>query len=217
MRFALAQNVLNMKTTLVVSVRIFLAVWLGLLSAQLKAQPPVAKPKQTAPTLPPLPKGVTELKFNEFFVTPVGPRGLELTGKLRQLDGQRVRILGYMVRQEEAPAGSFLLAPIPAQIHEHDNGLADDLPPSTLHVFSLSHREQAVPYTPQLLLLTGTLSVGNRTELDGRISTARLTLDPVANRVPRPKAPIMTKGAERLVSRHPQQDILMSVTSKHSH
>src|SRR5689334_5693118 len=40
--------------------------------------------------LPPLPAGVTELKFGEFFVRPVGPRGLELTDKLLGLDGQRV-------------------------------------------------------------------------------------------------------------------------------
>ena len=152
--------------------------------------------------IPPVPKGVTELKFNEFFVTPVGPRGLELTDKLRQLDGQRVRILGYMVRQEEAPTGSFLLAPLPAQVHEHENGLADDLPASTLHVFSPSHREEAVPYTPQLLLLTGTLSVGNRTGADGRISTVRLTLDPTARGATLGKSAPTAKGAERLVPSH---------------
>ena len=174
--------------------------------------------RAAATSIPPLPNGVTELKFSEFFVMPIGSRGLELTDKLRRLDGQRVRILGYMVRQEESPAGSFLLSPFPVQVHDHDNGLADDLPPSTLHVTSPSHREQAIPYTPQLMLLTGTLNVGNRTELDGRISPARLTLDPVSNRA-RPKAGPIAKGAERLVSRQPQptKDILMSVTSKHSH
>jgi hypothetical protein len=35
--------------------------------------------------------------------------------------------------------------------------------------------------TPGLLLLTGTLSIGNRTEADGRISTVRLQLDPPTN------------------------------------
>ena len=36
---------------------------------------------------------------------------------------------------------------------------------------------EPVPHTPGLLLLTGTLSVGNKPEPDGRISTVRLTLD----------------------------------------
>lgn len=208
-RFTRAQNIMKMKTTVVLLVHGFLSVWVQILSAQVGTPPPSARLKQTAPALPPLPAGVTELKFNEFFVTPVGPRGLELTDKLHQLDGQRVRILGCMVRQEEAPGGSFLLAPIPAQVHEHENGLADDLPPSTLHVFSPSHREQAVPYTPQLLLLTGTLSVGNRTEADGRISTVRLTLDPAAKAATRPKAGSAGKGAERLFSRQKSTAIRM--------
>ncbi len=79
---------------------------------------------QSAPALPPLPAGVTELKFNKFFVQPVGDRGLELTDKLLKLDGQRVRILGYMVRQEEATPGKFLFAPLPVEVHEHDSQFA---------------------------------------------------------------------------------------------
>ena len=128
--------------------------------------------------LPPLPKGVSELKFSDFFVSPVGKRGLEVTDKLRQLDGQRVRMLGYMVHQEEPPPGRLLLAPMPAQIHEHDNGLADDLPASMVYVSVPTVRNEAVPYAPGLMLLTGVLSVGNRAEPDGRISAVRLALDP---------------------------------------
>ena len=192
---------MNMKTNLVAPLLLSLAIWSVPLSAQVKASPPGTGLKPAAPALPRLPAGVAELKFGDFFVTPVGPRGLELTDKLRQLDGQRVRILGYMVRQEESAPGSFLLAPIPAQVHEHDNGLADDLPASTLHVLSPSHGGQVVPHTPQLLLLTGTLQIGNRPEPGGRISTVRLTID----RIARAAAPRQTvpagKGAERLISR----------------
>ncbi len=128
--------------------------------------------------MPPLPVGVTELKFSDFFVRPVGKRGLELTDKLQQLDGKRVRILGYMVDQVEPPPGRLLLTPMPKQIHEHDNGLADDLPASTVYVSVPTVREKPVPHAPGLMLLTGTLSVGNRTEADGRISVVRLALDP---------------------------------------
>ncbi len=153
---------------------------------------------QSAPALPPLPAGVTELKFNKFFVQPVGDRGLELTDKLLKLDGQRVRILGYMVRQEEATPGKFLFAPLPVEVHEHDSQFADDLPPSTVHVFMPVCRDQPVPYTRQILLLTGTLNVGNREEADGRISLVRLTLDPPPRGTTR-KFSFSEKGATRLV------------------
>jgi len=129
-----------------------------------------------AEQLPSLPKGVTELKFSEFFVSPIGPRGLELTDKLKALDGTRVRILGYMVAQDDAPPGSFLLTPVPVHLHDHDSALADDLPATTVHVSVPG--APAIGHTRQLLLLTGALSVGNRPEPDGRVSLVRLTLDP---------------------------------------
>jgi len=59
-------------------------------------------------TLPLLPPGVSELKFNEFFRQPIGPRGLEYTEKLRSLDGRWIRILGYMARQSAPLDRCFL-------------------------------------------------------------------------------------------------------------
>lgn len=131
---------------------------------------------RAAQELPPLPRGVTELKFSDFFVNPVGPRGLELTDKLKTLDGKRVRILGYMAAQDERLPGSFLLTPVPVHLHDHDSALADDLPATAVHVFVPG--KPSIGHTRQLLLLTGTLSVGNRLEPDGRVSIVRLTLDP---------------------------------------
>src|SRR5688572_21080405 len=132
--------------------------------------------------LPPLPAGVTELKFSDFFVRPTGPRGLELTDKLRKLDGKQVRILGYMVQQEHPPTGQFILSPLPAQIHHHDNHLADDLPPSLVYVSVPTSRDKPIPFAPGLMLLTGTLSVGQKNEADERISVVRLDLDPPAKK-----------------------------------
>jgi hypothetical protein len=128
--------------------------------------------------LPPPPPGVTDLRFNEFFILPIGPLGLEPTEKLRSLDGKRVRMLGYMARQEKPPVGTFLFAAIPAQIHEHDNGLADDLPPATVRVAVPTCPGMPVPFAPGLLALTGTLRLGNHAEADGRVTFARLELDP---------------------------------------
>ncbi|MBL9171576.1 MAG: hypothetical protein JNN07_27845 [Verrucomicrobiales bacterium] len=131
--------------------------------------------------LPALDPGVAEIKFGEFFQKPIGPRGLQLTEKLKALDGRRVRLLGYMVQEERAIAGRLLLAPFPVQLHSHDNALADDLPPSTVHVVVPQAASAPLSFTPKLLLLTGTLSLGSRPEADGRTSLVRLILDPVKN------------------------------------
>ncbi len=131
--------------------------------------------------LPPLATGVTELKFSEFYRQPTGPRGLEFTDKLRSLDGKRVRILGYMVKQEKPVAHCFLLTPVPVRLNEEEYGFCEDMPSAVLHVFTDSSAPATVPLTPGLLLLTGTLSIGNHMEADGRISSVRLQLDPPTN------------------------------------
>src|SRR3954468_9326981 len=79
-------------------------------------------------------KGIVELKFEDFFASPIGPRGLELTEKVRSLDGKRVRIVGFMVRQEKSYRGVFIMAPLPVQTDEDHYGAGDDLPPATLYV-----------------------------------------------------------------------------------
>lgn len=142
--------------------------------------------------IPPLPPGVTELKFSEFFVSPVGPRGLELTDRLLSLDGKRVRILGYMVRNERGLPGQFLFAAMPVQLHDHDS--SDDLPAALVHVSVPTNVGQQVPYAPGLMLLTGTLDLGPREEADGRNSLVRLAVDPPpaesAQRNSNPTAPL---------------------------
>ncbi len=138
----------------------------------LAGSPAPAAPAQVPnTTIPPLPPGVTELKFNEFFVKPVGARGLELSVKLRGLEGGRVRILGYMAQRREQPPGSFVLTPYSLQAYE-------DFPAGAVQVSVPTLRGQTVPYVPGLMLLTGTLTTGNRVEPDGRVSLVRLALDP---------------------------------------
>jgi len=129
--------------------------------------------------LPPLGAGVAELNFGDFFVHPAGPRGLEFTQKVKSLAGKRVRILGYMVRQEEQRNGSFLLSPVPVTLHEHDDEcFVDDLPAAVVRVFSPAHAGKSVPHAPNLLLLTGTLSIGFKADADGHPSWVQLRLDP---------------------------------------
>ncbi|HUS35508.1 MAG TPA: hypothetical protein VM680_09180 [Verrucomicrobiae bacterium] len=128
--------------------------------------------------LPKLPAGVTEIKFGELIQGRVGDRGLPVSQKAKSLDGKRVRILGHVVRREENAGGTFLLAPLPVQLHDEHYGLADDLPPTTVFVSAAPKSKNVLPYKRGLVLVTGTFRVGNREEADGRISTFRIEADP---------------------------------------
>jgi hypothetical protein len=164
---------------------------LGLFTAALLLAPPAEAAKQagsdaagvtvTTPTEKPkkgpVGSGIVDLKFEDFFSSPVGPRGLELTEKVRSLDGKRVRIVGFMVRQEKSYPGVFIMAPLPVQTDEDHYGAGDDLPPATLYVLVPGHSNEVVRYQKGLLRLTGVLSLGAHEEADGRMSTARLALD----------------------------------------
>lgn len=139
-----------------------------------------------AARLPAPPPEVAELKFAEFFRQPAGPRGLELSDKLRALDGRRVRLLGFMVRQTRPSPGVAILSPYALSTNESEYGLADDFPPNVVFVEVPRFADLAVPYTPGPLLLTGTLELGRREEADGRVSLVRLRLDPEPAPAPLP-------------------------------
>jgi hypothetical protein len=130
------------------------------------------------PGLPPAPAGVEDLMFEDFFSTPVGPRGLEPTQRLLALDGKRVRVLGYVVAEENPTPGLFLLTPVPTALADVSDGPADYLPPATLFVhLSPSDAGKVLSDQPGLLMVVGTLEVGNRDEAIGRVSFTRLRLD----------------------------------------
>jgi hypothetical protein len=124
------------------------------------------------------PSGVSELKFQDVFKLPIGPKALEPTEKLRGLDGRRVRIVGYMVQQESPAVDAFLLSPLPVMLGDEDESLADDLPPSTIRVELPTTRGAVIPNLPGLLQLTGVLHVGMRADAaSGRATPAQLVLD----------------------------------------
>lgn len=126
----------------------------------------------------PAPEGMSDLKFREFFRLPIGPRGLEPSEKLIALAGKRVRIVGYMARQETPIEDVFVFSPVPATLGDEDESLADDLPASVVFVHAAQANGKPIPYFPGLLRLSGTLSVGPHEEADGHVSTVRLQLDP---------------------------------------
>jgi hypothetical protein len=122
-----------------------------------------------------------ELNFGSLFQHPIGPRGLEISDSLRAAEGQRVRLVGYMVAQEQPAAGRFLLTPRPVRLSEHADGDADDLPPTTVTVLlAPSQHERSIPHHPGLIALTGRLELGRAEDATGRVSWLRLQLDPDA-------------------------------------
>jgi hypothetical protein len=124
-----------------------------------------------------------DLKFREFFELPIGPRGLAPSARLLSLDGQPVRITGYLAHQDasSAPPGIALLAPLPVSLGDEDESFADDLPASTLYLHLAGPlAARSIPYRPGLVSLSGTLQVGAQREADGRSSFVRLVLDPAS-------------------------------------
>lgn len=138
------------------------------------------------------------LEFSEFFRSPAGPRGLEFTERARALEGRRVQLRGFMIRQEDPVPHCFLFAARPVQLHEHEYGFADELPPTTVHVFTDPGTPERIPFTPGPLCLTGILSLGARPEPDGRVSLIRLSLDP-----PTPDQRLRLEQAARLAPTPP--------------
>lgn len=131
----------------------------------------------------PEPSAPVSLVMQSFFQLPVGPKGLVISDTLKQSQGQRVRLTGYVVQQEVATLGRFLLTPRPVQMSQHADGEADDLPPSTVAV-SLPAEQQdwIVAYTRGLVEVVGVLDVGRQEGPDGRVTWVRLQLDSEATR-----------------------------------
>lgn len=152
--------------------------------------------------LPPPLSGVAQLSFAELFKSPIGPAGFEFSDKARQLDGKLVRILGFMIHQDEALNGVLMLAPFALSTNEAEYGLCDDLPPAIVFVTVPKSRDARVPFTPGPLVLTGTLELGARTEADGRVSYIRLQLSDDLAPAPSHVAPSADASNATLSSLH---------------
>jgi hypothetical protein len=147
--------------------------------AALCLMPARAQVQMVATAAPP----ARELRFQDFFILPVGIRGLEMTQTLRQADGQLVTLTGYMVQQEMPTPGEFMLTPRPVQMSEHADGQADDLPPTTVRIkLAAEQHDWAVAHVRGLIRITGVLHVGREEAGDGRVSWVQLQLAPEATR-----------------------------------
>lgn len=134
------------------------------------------------------------LGFGDFFVQPIGARGLTPTPRLLAAVGREVQLVGFMVHREQAQPGRFLLTPRPLSMAEHADGEADDLPAATVTVLLAEGQgARVVTHQPGPLALTGWLEYGPVEDETGRISWLRLRLPPEAlaasTVLPSPPAP----------------------------
>ena len=115
-----------------------------------------------------------DLAFRELFEPT--PRELRPSEKLVSLQGQRVRLAGFMVLSEDPPTGGFFLCPYPVVATEAGGGTAD-LPPEAAFVVVPSARGRTIPHTPRPIAVEGVLELGSRTGEDGQVSFIRIVLD----------------------------------------
>lgn len=123
-------------------------------------------------------EGARPLAFADFFVQPIGPRGLQPTPRLLAAVGQPVQLTGFIVKREQPLPGHFLLTPRPVSMAEHADGEADDLPAQTVTVLlPASQRDRIVAAEPGPVTLSGRLAWGPAEDETGRVSWLRLQLD----------------------------------------
>jgi hypothetical protein len=114
------------------------------------------------------------LSFHEFFE----PSAQELrpSARLLNLNGKRVRLIGYMAQMDDPPKGGFYLCGSPVFAAEGGAGTAD-LPPDAVLVVVKSAQGQALAHMPRLLEVTGVLDIGPLVDEGGRVSRIRILLD----------------------------------------
>lgn len=121
------------------------------------------------------------LEFQSFFQSPIGPGGLVINDKVKQTNGKKVRIMGYMVKSEIPTQGTFILTPRPIQTSEHADGNANDLPAALCRVYlDPSQKDWLVLHSPGLISLEGIFSFNRVEDPDGTVAWFHLQLAPEA-------------------------------------
>ncbi len=130
-------------------------------------------------------EALVELDFGNIHEHPVGPRGLRLSEAVRHANCRRVRLVGYVVAQDQPMPDRFYFSPTPLAMSEHADGEADDLPPSTVVVL-LPAAGAPRPAPGRRTEITGTLQIGRLEHADGRVSWLRLQLQPATAEASQP-------------------------------
>jgi hypothetical protein len=126
-------------------------------------------------------KNYDALSFDEIYQLPAGPRGLDFTKKTQALKGAKVRLDGFMVKHFHEDAGVFLFAGVPSMHNQAEYILAESLPTSLVHVLLPEIPGRTPSWIPQRVTVLGTLELGMRQEIDGRLSHVRVIADHIAD------------------------------------
>jgi len=124
----------------------------------------------------PEPPPPEEIKFAEFFDPAPASRGLKPSARLLELEGKRIKMVGFMAQMEVPPKGGFYLCAHPVFSGESGGGTAD-LPPDAVFVVVPSAAGKALELVRGPLEVTGVLEIGSRVDADGFVSRIRIVLD----------------------------------------
>jgi hypothetical protein len=97
------------------------------------------------------------LAFNEILAPDL--TALKPSEKLQRLNGQRVRIHGYMAEFEEPTKGYFYLTPRRVRCDESGNGTGE-LPVESIRVKSLKEPARVWQHIPAILEIVGVITFG---------------------------------------------------------
>ena len=139
----------------------------------------------------------TTITFQEFFLSPIGPKGMQFSPTALALAGQAVASRGVMVKTDRLQKGRFLLAPQALEVNEDDDGPANDLPVSTVLVkLAPAQTNLLIAHQEGPLRLEGTLDIGRQENNRGEVSWIRLLASPVSVNVLSSDTKIKTEGKD---------------------
>lgn len=119
------------------------------------------------------------MTFGDLYVTPAGPKGLEYTTRLKALEGQRVRMTGFMVRIVNQDPDVFMFSDRPVSTHSCQIGGIPDVPVTVVHAILAAKPGCGTAWQPYAVTVFGRLELGGREEKDGRYSYIRIRADHV--------------------------------------
>jgi hypothetical protein len=132
--------------------------------------------------------------FREF----LAPSSTELkpSDKLRRLQGQRVRIVGFMAEMEHMPEGYFYLCARPIFCDESGGGIGE-LPVDAVRVVVRASRGKPIKFVPQPIEIHGVLELGGQSEMEPDSWAVRLLTDNFSVHPIKPAAPKLRQKSKR--------------------
>jgi hypothetical protein len=135
--------------------------------------PPPAAPPGSPPAAAREPAAALDLAD----LLSTGPGGaVEVSPRVKQLAGRRVRVRGWSVVFEAPLRDGFWLAPHPVFQDESGAG-SGDLPPRSIRVLAPPEVVRALPPDSVPLEVIGRLEHGRQADAEGRLSLVRVRVD----------------------------------------